>query len=59
MGCVTAVRGALANVPGVGKIDIKAGDPDFTVHFDSKKIQPEQIVEALKEGGESGAKIKG
>jgi hypothetical protein len=53
------VRGALANVPGVGTIDIKAGDPDFTVHFDSKKVTADAIVTALIAGGEKGAKKKG
>lgn len=52
------MRGALAGVPGVGNIDIKAGDKDFTVHFDGKKIQPDGIVAALKAGGEKGAKVK-
>ena len=38
MGCVSAVSTALKNCEGVGEIDIKAGEQDFTVHFDSKKI---------------------
>jgi copper chaperone CopZ len=52
------VRGALANVPGVGKIDIEAGEPDFTVHYDSTKITPADIVAKLKAAGESGARVK-
>lgn len=52
------MRGALAKVPGVGKIDIKAGDPDFTVHYDSKQVKPDAIVAALIAGGEKGAKLK-
>ena len=52
------MRGALDGVAGVGKIDIKAGDTDFTVHYDSAKIQPPAIVEALKAGGEKDARIK-
>jgi copper chaperone CopZ len=52
------VRGALANVPGIAKIDIKAGDPDFTVHFDDTKVKADEIVKALIAGGEKGAKVK-
>jgi len=43
---------------GIGTIEIKAGDPDFTVHFDSKTCTKEAIVTALKAGGEAGAKLK-
>lgn len=49
---------ALDGVEGVGKIEIKAGDKDFTVHFDSTKTKAETIVDCLKKGGEEGAKIK-
>lgn len=52
------MRSALKDVEGVGNIDIKAGDKDFTVHFDSKKTKAETIVDCLKKGGEEGAKIK-
>jgi len=52
------VRSALEGVEGVGNIDIKAGDKDFTVHFDSEKTKAETIVDCLKKGGEEGAKIK-
>lgn len=52
------MRGALSKVPGVGQIDIKAGDADFTVHFDSKLVKPDAIVKALIAGGETGAKAK-
>jgi copper chaperone CopZ len=52
------VRGALSKVDGVGEIAIKAGDKDFTVHYDSKKIQPDAIVSKLVAAGEKGAKVK-
>lgn len=52
------MRSALGPVAGVGAIDIKAGDPDFTVHFDSKKVSQAAIVAALKAGGEPGARVK-
>ena len=52
------MRGALKGVDGIGQVAIAAGNPDFTVHYDSKKIQPAQIVELLHKGGEKGAKIK-
>lgn len=52
------MRGALAKVDGIGDIAIKAGDEDFTVHFDSKKVKPEAIVAALVAAGEKGAKVK-
>ena len=38
-------------------IDIKAGDADFTVHFNSDQISPAAICEAIKKK-EAGAKIK-
>jgi len=52
------VRGALSKVDGVGQIDIKAGDKDFTVHYDSKKINPADMVAKLIAAGEKGAKVK-
>jgi copper chaperone CopZ len=58
VGCVTAVRRALEKVPGVGEIAIKPGDPDFVVHYDSKKVTKEQIVAALIAGGEKDARVK-
>lgn len=52
------MRSALEKVDGIRSIDIKAGDPDFTVHFDSQKLKAEDIVKALVAGGEKGAKVK-
>lgn len=52
------MRGALANVPGIGEIAIKAGDADFKVHYDSKQIQPDAIVAKLVAAGEKDAKVK-
>jgi len=52
------VRGALGNLDGIGRIDIKAGDPDFTVHYDSTKFDPPAIAARLVAAGESGAKVK-
>ncbi|MGK0155019.1 MAG: copper chaperone CopZ [Neolewinella sp.] len=51
------MRSSLEGVEGVGKIDIAAGNADFTVHFDSKKIKADAICEAIKKK-EAGAKIK-
>lgn len=51
------MRSSLEGVDGVGVIDIKAGNADFTVHFDSDKISPDAICEAIKKK-EAGAKIK-
>lgn len=52
------MRGALGKVDGIGQIQIKAGDPDFTVAFDSKKIDPPAIAAKLVAAGETGAKVK-
>lgn len=52
------MRGALAKVDGVGEIAIKAGDKDFTVHYDAAKIKPADMVAKLVAAGESGAKVK-
>jgi copper chaperone CopZ len=52
------VRGALGKLDGIGEIAIKAGDPDFTVKYDSKKVTPEHIVSALKAAGEKDARVK-
>lgn len=52
------MRGALGKVDGVGQIAIAVGDPDFTVHYDSRKIQPARMVELLHQAGEKGAKVK-
>jgi hypothetical protein len=41
------------------EIDIEAGKQDFTVSFDAAKTNAGAIVEALKLGGEVGAKKKG
>jgi len=58
MGCVSAVRGALDDAPGVSKIDIESNTKEFTVHYDPKKIKPEEMVNKLVEAGETGAKVK-
>ena len=52
------MSGALDKVPGIGEIAIKAGDKDFTVHYDSTKIKPDEIVKLLVAKGEKGAKVK-
>lgn len=52
------MRGALGKLPGVGTIDAKAGDMDFAVSFDSKTIQKDKIVEALKNAGYKDAGVK-
>jgi len=52
------VRGALDKVDGISRIDIKAGDKDFTVHYDAAKLKPAEIVAKLVAGGEAGAKVK-
>jgi len=52
------VRGALEKVPGVTKIDIAAGQKDFTVHYDATKIKPADLVAKLVAAGETGAKVK-
>lgn len=51
------MRSALEGAEGVGKIEIKAGDKDFTVHFDSKKTDQDKICEAIKKK-EPDAKVK-
>ena len=58
MGCVTIVHGALDKVPGIGEIAIKAGDKDFTVHYDNTKIKPDEMVKLLVAKGEKDAKVK-
>ena len=52
------MRGALEKTDGISKIDIKKGDPDFTVHYDPAKIQPADMVGKLKAAGEKDAKVK-
>jgi hypothetical protein len=52
------VRGALANVAGVGDIEIAEGANDFTVHYDSAKVKPADIVAKLHAAGEKDAKHK-
>ena len=52
------MRGALEKVDGVSQIDIKVGDPDFTVHYDAAKIKPADMVAKLVAAGEAGAKVK-
>ena len=52
------MRGALEKVDGIGPIDIKKGDKDFTVHYDPKKIQPAAMVEKLIAAGKPASKVK-
>ncbi len=52
------MRRALTSVPGVGEISIEAGDPDFTVAYDSTKLKPADIVAKLQAAGETGARHK-
>lgn len=55
-GCVAGVRKHLADVDGVGEVVYQDGAKDFTIHFDSKKVKPEQIVAKLVASGEPGTK---
>lgn len=52
------MRGALEKVDGISQIDIKSGDPDFTVHFDATKIKPADMAAKLVAAGKTGAKVK-
>jgi len=52
------VRGALGKVDGISQIDIKAGDMDFTVHYDPAKVKLADMVAKLVAAGEAGAKVK-
>jgi hypothetical protein len=42
---------------GVGKIDAEAGQMDFAVSFDSKKVKSEDLVKALVGAGYDKAKV--
>lgn len=52
------MRGALGNVDGVARIDIRAGEKDFTVHYDPARITPQQMVAKLQAAGETNARVK-
>lgn len=52
------MSGALGKVGGVSKIDAKAGQADFAVSFDPKRVKPEDLVKALKGAGYADAKVK-
>jgi copper chaperone CopZ len=45
-------------MPGIAKVDIKAGNKDFTVDYDPGKVKPDEIVAALVKAGETKAKVK-
>jgi copper chaperone CopZ len=55
--CVDGARTHLASVDGVGAIDYTAGARFFTVHYDSKKVTPAQIVQKLVASGEPATKL--
>jgi len=55
--CVDGSRKHLAAVDGVGTIDFTAGAKFFTVHYDSKKVTPAQIVQKLVASGEPATKL--
>ena len=55
--CVDGARTHLASVDGVGAIDYTAGAKFFTVHYDSKKVTPVQIVQKLVASGEPATKL--
>lgn len=57
-GCVDGASAKLAGVAGVGQLTLNAGGKDFTAHYDSKKIQPADIVAKLVAAGEAEAKVK-
>lgn len=52
------MRGALGKLPGVASVDIQKGASEFTVHYDSKQVQPDALVKALIAAGETGTKVK-
>ena len=55
--CVDGARKHLADFDGVGAIDYTAGAKFFTVHYDSKKVTPVQIVQKLVASGEPATKL--
>lgn len=57
-GCVDGAQRKLQGVAGIGAMSLNPGGKDFTLHYDSKKVQPADIVAKLKAAGEEGAKVK-
>jgi allophanate hydrolase subunit 1 len=47
------VRGALAQLPGIAKIEVAVGDRNLMVHFDQAKVNTDEILAALTAAGES------
>lgn len=56
-GCVEGARTKLRGVAGVGALALNPGGKDLTVHYDSKRIQPGDIVGKLVAAGEADAKL--
>lgn len=50
------MRGALEPVPGVTKVDIQKGNPDFKVTYDAAKVKLEDLLKKLDKAGESAKK---
>jgi hypothetical protein len=51
------VRGALEKLDGVGQIDIEAGEPEFQVEYDPRRVDRQQMLHALAKAGEPATTV--
>jgi len=49
--CVTAVKGAMAGLSGVAEVAVSLETGTATVSYDSEKITPAAMAEAIEEQG--------
>lgn len=46
------MRGALEKMPGVAGAEVKAGEAEIVVHYDSKATNVDAVIDGLKAAGQ-------
>ena len=49
--CVRHVNAALADLDGVGKVEVRLRDGKVVVQYDPERVQVSALIEALSEAG--------
>lgn len=50
-GCVNSVKRALANFPGIQKVEVSLEKGQATLEYDPAQVSPDQLKTAIEESG--------
>jgi len=51
------VRGVIQQLPGIGKIEVTAGEKEITVAYNPEKIDVDKLLAGMKAGGKPAARL--